>query len=179
MTTQTRLMTLEEFLRLPETKPYTELVDGFPEQKPVGKRRHSKAQWRLTRLLDRHPATADGAPWPELGFRFPRTSRGNLRVPDVSYYLFGSDTSSDDDDYPQKAPDLAAEIRSQGQSPASLRGRLAFLREQGTRCTLLIDPEARTVEVHDGEGTWTAGDDDEVALTRLNGFAFNVRELFD
>ena len=178
MTTPTRLMTLDEFLALPETKPYTELIDGVPCQKPVGKMRHSRAQWLLPRLLDRHPATSAGSPWPELGFKFRRTAAGNLRVPDVSYYLPGNIDPDSKEDYPEVAPDLAAEVRSEGQGLPGLRARLAFLREQGTRCTLLIDPEARTVEVHDGGRNWTASEHDEVVLEQLNGFSFRVDELF-
>ena len=178
MTTQTRLMTLDEFLALPETKPYTELIDGVPCQKPVGKNRHSHAQGGLLRLLLRHESTTDGTVWPELGFKFRRTTAGNLRVPDVSYYLPGSVKPDLDEDYPEVPPDLAAEVRSEGQGMPGLRARLAFLQEQGTRCTLLIDPEARTVEAHDGERSWTASRGDEVVLEQLNGFSFKVDELF-
>ena len=177
MTAPSRLMTLAEFLELPETEPYTELIDGELCQKPVGKNRHSAAQGNLFRLLARHPATASGARRPELGFRFPRTSRGNLRVPDVSYYLPGY-VPDPDEDYPERAPDLAAEVRSKGQSITPQRERLAFLRSQGTRCTLLIDPEAQTVEVHDGERTALASGDGEVRLEALAGFSFGVAELW-
>ena len=178
MTTQTRLLTLDEFLRLPETKPYTELIDGVPEQKPVGKQPHSISQFNLGMLLRLHPSTRAGRILPEQGFRFPRTSLGNLRVPDLAYYV-PQHMPSADEDYPEKAPDLAAEIRSKGQSGAALRERLTFLRGQGTTCTLLIDPEVRTVEVHDGDRSWLAAEGDEVELTHLNGFAFKVRELFE
>lgn len=177
MTAPSRLITLAEFLELPETEPYTELINGELCQKPVGKIRHSKPQGKLYLLLARHPATALGTPWPELGFRFPLTSRGNLRVPDVSYYLPGY-VPDPDDDYPDRAPDLAAEVRSKGQSLVSLRERLTFLRSQGTRCTLLIDPDAQTVEVHDGDRTALASGDDEVRLDTLAGFSFGVAELW-
>ena len=55
---------------------------------------------------------------------------------------------------------------SKGQSIASQRERLTFLRAQGTRCTLLIDPEAQTVEVHDGERTARVSGDNEVRRRR-------------
>ena len=83
-----------------------------------------------------------------------------------------------DEDYPEGVPDLAAEVRSKGQSSASLRERLAFLRAQGTGCTLLIDPEAQTVEVHDGERTSVVGDNDAVRLEALAEFSFIVSELW-
>ena len=177
MTAPSRLMTLDEFLAVPETKPYTELINGELCQKPVGKKRHSIAQTRLLALLLRHPATSRGEPLIELGFRFPRTSRGNLRVPDVSYYVPGS-MPDVDEDYPERAPDLAAEVRSKGQPLAAQRERLAFLRAQGTRCTLLIDPESQTVEVHDGERTSVIAGSDEVRLEELARFSFNVSELW-
>jgi len=169
-------MTLDEFLALPETEPATELIDGYPCQKPVGKKPHSRATWRLGRLLDRHPATAGGSVYPELGFRFARTTPGNLRVPDLSYYLPGHD--DDDSDYPERAPDLAVEVRSEGQLVRVLEERLAFLREQGTACTLLVDPEAQSVHVHEGDRSWTASGDDTVTLASLAGFSFTVRDLW-
>ena len=170
-------MTLDEFLRLPETKPYTELINGELCQKPVGKIRHSRAQRNLLVLLLRHPMTAAGTSWTELGFRFPRTSLGNLRVPDFSFFL-PPYQPDDEEDYPDRAPDLAAEVRSKGQSMRSQRERLAFLREQGTRCTLLVDPEAQTVEVHDGERTYVASGTDEVRLEALGRFSFTVSGLW-
>lgn len=170
-------MTLDEFLAMPETEPYTELVNGVLERKPVGKWRHGVVQSNLQHLLRTHRATRRGRVIPELGFKFRRTTRGNLRVPDVSFYV-RSPEHSEVDDYPERAPDLAAEVRSKGQSLQSLRERLAFLREQGTLCTLLIDPEAGTVEIHDGGRTSTATDTAEVTLDALNGFSFKVVDLF-
>ena len=67
---------------------------------------------------------------------------------------------------------------SKGQSIASQRERLTFLRAQGTRCTLLIDPEAQTVEVHDGERTTRVSGDNEVRLEAPAGFSFGVPELW-
>lgn len=177
MTTETRLMTLDEFLALPETEPYTELIDGRLCQKPVGKMRHSRAQTNMIGLLLTHPATRNGQTNAELGYRFPRTSLGNLRVPDVSYYLPGNEAASDED-YPDRAPDLAAEVRSKGQPLSAVQQRLGFLAGQGTRCTLLIDPEARTVAVRDGVREWVAREGDEVVLSELNGFSFRVGDLF-
>lgn len=171
-------MTLDEFLELPETEPATELVNGELCQKPVPKKPHSRAQLNLAFLLRTHASTLAGRPWVELGNKFPATRRGNLRVPDVSYYFAESDDPTTDEDYPERAPDLAAEVRSKGQSLQSLRERLAFLREQGTVCTLLIDPEARTVEIHDAGRESTARDTAQVTLDSLKGFSFKVADLF-
>jgi Uma2 family endonuclease len=79
---------------------------------------------------------------------------------------------------PETEPYTELEVLSKGQSAAGQQDRLAFLREQGVTCTLLIDPESRTVEVHDSGRTWVASAGDEVVLSGLGGFSFRVGELF-
>jgi Uma2 family endonuclease len=54
-------------------------------------------------------------------------------------------------DYPSFAPDLAVEIRSEGQTLGSQREKLAFSRQHGSVATLLVDPERHTIEVQDGD----------------------------
>jgi Uma2 family endonuclease len=177
MTTET-LLTLDAFLAMPETEPYTELIDGVPCQKPMGSEEHSQAQGNLHFLLKSHRHTRQGRARVELGIRFVRTPRGNLRVPDVSYSLPGHEDLSNAR-HPDRAPDLAAEVLSAGQSRSRLRERLSFLRDWGTRCTLLIDPIGQTVEAVDVERSGTFGIDDKVVLEGLPGFEFNVRALFE
>ena len=174
----TRLVTLEEYLALPETEPATELVDGRLEQKPVGRYRHGRAQTRLAQMLGAHPATERGEAVTELTIRFPAALRPNARIPDVCYFLPAS-LPNPDDDYPDRAPDLAAEVLSKGQTRQAVANRLSFLRSEGARCTLLIDPWERTVEVHDGARAWIADDSAEVTLHELAGFHFVVSRLFD
>lgn len=172
------LVTLDEYLAMAETEPATELIDGRLEQKPVGRYRHGRAQTRLAQALGRFPATQLGEAITELTVRFPAADRPNARIPDVSYWLPGN-VPDPDQDYPDEAPDLAAEVLSKDQSRRSLQQRLDFLRSAGSACTLLIDPWARTIEVHDGEQSWLAYEDDQVCLEGLAGFTFSPRELFD
>lgn len=169
-------MSLAEFLALPEEKPELELIDGEVCQKPMGKARHSRAQWKLQRALDHHPQTQRGQIRPELTLPIEGTGRANARVPDVSYYLPGRAPIAEP--YADELPDLVAEVRSQGQTRESIDKRLAFLRDRGVHCTLLIDPESNTVTVHDGDRTWTASEEDHVTLARLDGFDFAVADLF-
>ena len=74
--------------------------------------------------------------------------------------------------------DLAVEIRSPGQTVKMLRDRLAFLRERGVPCTLMIDPETETIYVNEGAAEWTARSGDAVTLTALDGFSFAVNDVF-
>lgn len=81
-------------------------------------------------------------------------------------------------DYPERAPDLAVEVRAEGQALRLLDERLAFLRDRGSGCALLVDPEAQTVHVHDGKRSWVASGDDTVTLESLAGFSFTVSVLW-
>jgi Uma2 family endonuclease len=175
MALKTREMTLEEFLALPEEKPALELIDGEVIQKPMPKIKHALAILMLSRRLIQHPATSAGWPFSELGQSFPDTLRANHRIPDLMYFRSALDLSKP---YPTEPADLAVEVRSPGQTVASLQQRLAFLRERGVRCTLLIDPEAEMVYVHDAGREWVAGRDDTVVMDGLDGFSFAVADLF-
>jgi len=170
-------MSLDEFLALPEEKPYLELIDGEVCQKPMGKRRHSRAQSRLYKMLSSHRATSRGEAFVELTLPIGGSGRANARVPDVCYYRPGR--GGDGDDYPTELPDLVAEVRSEGQTVQSIESRLAFLRERGVPVTLLIDPETHTITVHDGDRSWAAIAGERVVIDGLDGFDFDVDELFD
>ncbi|MBA4179511.1 MAG: hypothetical protein C0506_02885 [Anaerolinea sp.] len=175
MTTRTRL-TLDDFLALPEDKPYLELIDGEVCQKPVGKKKHSRAARRIARLLEDHPATRAGEVLPELGMHWWGTARSDHRVPDVSYYAGGRRVT---EPYPDEPPDLVIEVRSEGQSTESIEARLTFLRDQGVPRTLHIDPESESVSVWERGRSWTVQRDEEVRLESLGGFSFAVSDLFD
>ena len=82
------------------------------------------------------------------------------------------------DPYPDEAPDLAVEVLSEGQSRRAMRERLAFLREHGVPATLLVDPEAETVHVHDNGREWVANAGETVEMPGLDGFSFAVVDLF-
>jgi Uma2 family endonuclease len=45
-------LTLEEFLKLPETKPPSEYIDGEIIQKPMPKTRHSRLQGKLINVIN-------------------------------------------------------------------------------------------------------------------------------
>ncbi|GEM_PF-2139450 len=46
-----KALTLEEFLKVPETKPACEYINGSVIQKPMPKTRHSRLQGKLTRII--------------------------------------------------------------------------------------------------------------------------------
>lgn len=52
MNITTQPITLEEFLKLPETKPANEYIEGEIVQKSMPKTRHSRLQGRLIRAIN-------------------------------------------------------------------------------------------------------------------------------
>ncbi|WP_009629985.1 Uma2 family endonuclease [Synechocystis sp. PCC 7509] len=45
-------ITLDEFLKLPETKPYSEYINGQVVQKPMPQGKHSKLQGKLVTAIN-------------------------------------------------------------------------------------------------------------------------------
>ena len=50
--TLTKTLTLEEFLKLPETKPASEYINGKVVQKPMPQGKHSKLQGKLVTAIN-------------------------------------------------------------------------------------------------------------------------------
>jgi Uma2 family endonuclease len=76
-------MTLDEFLKLPEVKPYLEYTDGLVTQKVAAKPTRGILQHLLTMYLNQTAGPK------RLGHAFPETrcvTPGWAPVPDVSYY---------------------------------------------------------------------------------------------
>ncbi|MFN0146336.1 MAG: Uma2 family endonuclease [Dehalococcoidia bacterium] len=176
MATALRLMSLAEFHALPEEKPWRELIDEEVCRKALRTEPDSRASWNLSTVPVRDPRTADGQGYHELGFDFPGPLRDNHRVPDLSFYMPGR--AKQQGPYPSEMPDMVAEIRSEGQTMDLQRGRLAFLRDRGVPCTLLIDPLSGSIEVHDSGRVQSASGDDPIVLATLGGFTFTASAIF-
>jgi Uma2 family endonuclease len=78
-------------------------------------------------------------------------------------------------------PDAVFEIRSESQSPAELRDKMRTYLANGARLAVLIDPEARTVEVsRPGQKTEMHTRPETVGLDpELPGFVLDLRRIFE
>lgn len=83
MMTTTNLITLAEFLKLPETKPSSEFIDNQIYQKPMQRVKHSTLQIRLADTINQ-------AGFPQqLAYAFPElrcTFGGRSIVPDIAVF---------------------------------------------------------------------------------------------
>jgi len=164
-------MSEQEYLALPEEKPYLEYVDGVVLQKPMPNANHRKLVTRFVVALDSYASRVGGDSGPEGRIAFPASS--NYRLPDAA--LWGPGVPGGDD----SIPTLAVEVRSPGQTIGELRQKCRFFRRNGVQVAWLVDPESRTVEVFEG------GRDSEalaapavLTSAALPGFELDLASLF-
>lgn len=136
-------MAEEEYLALPEEKPYLEYVDGLVLQKPMPDRLHAQLVMFLDYLIYGYLLVHGGRGGPERRLRLPDGS--GYRLADTAYWGPGRDMSE------TSMPTLAVEVRSEEQTMAELRRKCRAFRANGVDVCWLIDPYARTVEVFDAE----------------------------
>jgi Uma2 family endonuclease len=183
MASRTRIrpeMTLEEFLELPEEKPYLEYIDGRIEAKVSPQKKHSLLTARLLKHLNDYAEPA------RLGFAFPElrcTFAGRSIVPDV-VFLLNEHIEIDENGWPLDPtpwpPDLHVEIISPKQGVRKARGKLRHSTSHGCALGWLIDPETKTIDVfHPGRRAERMAPDGVLeGEPVLPGFRLGVSEVF-
>ncbi|HLO51330.1 MAG TPA: Uma2 family endonuclease [Kamptonema sp.] len=142
-----KLLTLEEFLNLQETKPASEYIDGQIIQKPMPQGEHSAIQGELPPAINivlrpRRIARA----FPELRCTFG----GRSTVPDVSVFVWDRiprDENGSVANVFNLAPDWTIEILSPDQSQTKIIKNILHCLNHGTQLGWLIDPDEQTVLV--------------------------------
>jgi Uma2 family endonuclease len=145
---RTKTLTLEEFLKLPETKPASEYIGGQIIQKPMPQGKHSKLQGKLLTAInevveERQIALA----LPELRCTFG----GRSIVPDIVVFAWERIPLDDNGDVANifgAAPDWTIEILSPDQSQTKVTGNILHCLKHGSRLGWLIDPDERSVLVY-------------------------------
>ena len=144
MTTATKL-TLEQFLALPETEPYSEYVCGEVLQKPMPNKPHGYIQGYLFMVIYQFLLSARlGRVATELRCIFGPPGKERALIPDVVYVAHEHQTESL---HHRAAPDLAVEILSPDESTTRLVNKLLFYLRHGVRLVWVIDPDERTTLV--------------------------------
>ena len=145
MATVPRVLTLEEFLKLPEEKPALEFHDGMVDQKPFGHGRHSAIQEALCERFNvfARPRKLARA-FPELRTTFA----GASVVPDVALYRWHRvpvGASGRIANEFLEPPDLAVEIVSPEQRVNALVRRCLWYVGNGVTVALLVDPTDESI----------------------------------
>ena len=176
-----RRLTLEEFLKLPEEKPYLELIDGVVRQKVAPQWLHALLQPLLAAAINRHA-------WPRklaVAFTEIREAFGrDSLVPDIGVYRWERvprTASGEVTNGPPTPPDIAVEIRSPGQPIDDLVDKCRHYLAHGAELALVVDPDSRTVTlVRAAGGPATLRGEDRIDLSPvLPDFELTVRDLFE
>jgi len=145
MTIATRRFTLEEFLKLPETKPASEYIEGEIIQKPMPKTKHSRLQGQFLRVIN------EVVEEPKIAYAFPElrcTFGGRSIVPDIAVLLWEQiefDESGEPLDDVLIAPYWAIEILSPQQSSNRVTRKIIHCLQHNCQLGWLIDRDDRSI----------------------------------
>ena len=147
MIAKSQLISLEKFLRLAETKPASEYIDGKIVQKPMPKTRHSRIQGKLSSTINQKVEEL------RIAYAFPElrcTFGGRSIVPDISVLRWENirfDETGEPFDDILVAPDWTIEILSPEQSSNRVTGNILHCLTYGSQLGWLIDPGDRSILV--------------------------------
>ena len=180
--TQSRPLTLEAFLKLPETKPASEYIDDQIVQKPMPQGKHSRLQDKFGKAINTAVESSKIAcAFPELRCSFG----GNSIVPDIAVFIWSQipiDSSGEIANVFPLAPSWTIEILSPGQRHTKAIKKILRCLHYGTQIGWLIDPDDKSVVVYEPKQEPEVFDEPEEALPMpafMDELAFTVKDLFD
>lgn len=143
-----QIITLDKFLKLPETKPASEYVDGKVIYKPMPQGKHSVIQGELVIAINFvvKPKRIARA-FPELRCTFGSRSI----VPDISVFVWDKIPREQNGEIAntfQTAPSWTIEILSPTQSQTRVTKNILYCLKSGTQMGWMVDPEERSVFVY-------------------------------
>ncbi len=150
-TTLHQTTTLEQFLKLPETKPANEYIDGRIYQKPMPQGKHARLQLKLCNAINQSGEEQ------QLALAFPelRCTFGNRSIiPDITVFSWERipfDADGEIENSFQIYPDWTIEILSPDQSTTKVIGNILHCLKHGTQLGWLIDPGERLVLIFQPE----------------------------
>lgn len=157
MATTPKVITYEEWLKLPEAEGVEEVVNGEIRRMPPNKLPHADTVENLSDLLkatlDRKTVQVRVSTFGLVIRRDPLTTR----VPDIAVFIKKSVV--DLDGYIHSAPELVIEVLSPANDRAERTEKLKDYESLGVPEVWIVSPEAQTVEVmlrRDGRLSTTA-----------------------
>jgi len=180
MQTETPLLTIEEFERLPDDGMRMELVRGQVVREPPAGFEHGAIGIDLGAMLRQFVkkqalGKVVGADTGFVLFDEPPT----VRAPDVAFVALDRLTF-DPRRFVPFAPDLAVEIVSPSNTVSEIHGKVMDYLDAGTRAVWVVDPGSRSVTVYRARDhvQWLTGDDDLEGEPVLPGFRLRLSEVF-
>ena len=145
--TPSKMLTLEEFLKLPETEPASEYIGGQIAQKPMPQGKHSSIQTEMSTIVN---ATLRAKQIARAFSELRCTFGGRSIIPDISVFTWARISRDENGEIAnifQAAPDWTIEILSPEQSQTKVTKNILHCLNNSTEMGWLIDPAERTIFV--------------------------------
>lgn len=175
-------ITLKAFLKLPETKPASEYIDGQIIQKLMPQGKHSRLQDKLVKVINAavEPEKVACA-FPELRCTFDGVSI----VPDIAVFTWAripTDGNGEIANVFSLSPDWIIKILSPGQRPTKVTKKILRSLKNGAEMGWLIDPEDRGVFIYQPKQEVEILDEPEAVLPMpkfMGEMTYRVSDLFE
>jgi Uma2 family endonuclease len=178
MATTTHLMTVEEFLKLPEDKGpvYHELHHGEIVTLTRPKLKHSIAQNNLRDLLKLY---AEKGSYVDSEMAYRPLPEHELWVADVAYLSTERFRQADPEDNIRGVPELVIEVLSPSNTVAEMYDKEKLCLENGAKEFWVVDPDRRQVKISTPDGhTITYRQGQEIPLPLFGEAKIRVDEIF-
>jgi Uma2 family endonuclease len=146
--TLSKPLTLEEFLKLPETKPASEHINGQIIQKPMPQGEHSTIRGELVTAIN---AVVKPQRIARAFLELRCTFGGRSTVPDVSVFTWHRIPRDENGEIANvflAAPNWTIEVLSPAQSQTKVTKNILHCLKYGTQMGWLIAPDEQTVFVY-------------------------------
>ena len=174
-------ITLQEFLAVPEDKPYRELMDGEVCEKPMPNKVHSALVTELIGLLMVHRGSNDTFSI-DSELRHADVEHAWVFLPDISVTLNSRlpGPASAVSNPVEVMPDFAIEVLSPEDRPGMIARKIAFYGRAGVTLLWVVDPETETITVWERDVQSFVAESDRLltAAPILPGFELDVAALF-
>jgi Uma2 family endonuclease len=176
MSANTALLSVEDFLKLPEPREgRIELHHGEVVVMPRPKRGHQRIQDRITMLLKRHVGNT-GVVQMEMAFR--PTPEHEVWQADVACVSVERDAATGDDEYLMGSPELVVEVLSPSNTMDEILERQGMCLANGCVSFWTVDPKREIMVTTPDRRTVAFDRQSAVPLPgRLNG-SIEVAKLF-
>lgn len=177
-----KALTLDEFLKQPETKPASEYIDGQIIQKPMPQGKHSRIQGEFV------PAINGVVKPQKMACAFPelRCTFGNRSiVPDIAVFVWHRIPQDETGEIANAfllAPDWTIEILSPDQSHTKVTKNILHCLKHGAQLGWLIDPAEKTIFVYRPKQEVEVFDEPDELIpvpSFAKGLNLTVKDLFD
>lgn len=175
------VLTLDEFLKLPETKPASEYINGKIYQKPMPQGKHSRLQTRLSTSINQA-----GEPQ-KLALALTElrcTFAGRSIVPDIAVFEWQRIPLDENGKIANRfkiAPDWTIEILSPEQSANQVIRKITFCLKNGTKLGYLVDTDDESITIFNPDRLPEVKEKQDIlpVLSVLKNWQLTVEDVFN